>query len=99
MGTTRIFLIYFTNSLLQQIAGNNDQYVTSDFIALELTAITGTVSTIVSGVIQLPLAKLMEIWGRPQGFILMLVILTLGRYIAGGTVRATWLTTPQKVWS
>lgn len=47
-------------------------------MALELTAITGTVSTIVSGVIQLPLAKLMEIWGRPQGFILMLVILTIG---------------------
>lgn len=47
-------------------------------MALELTAITGTVSTIVSGVIQLPLAKLMEIWGRPQGFILMLIILTLG---------------------
>lgn len=78
MTSTRIFLIYFTNSLLQQIAGNNDQYVTSDFMALELTAITGTVSTIVSGVIQLPLAKLMEIWGRPQGFILMLVILTVG---------------------
>lgn len=49
-------------------------------MALELTAITGTVSTIVSGVIQLPLAKLMEIWGRPQGFILMLVILTIGAF-------------------
>lgn len=49
-------------------------------MALELTAITGTVSTIVSGVIQLPLAKLMEIWGRPQGFILMLVVLTIGAF-------------------
>lgn len=75
----RIFLIYFTNSMLQQIAGNNDQYVTSDFAALQLTSITGTVSTIISGVIQLPVAKLMEIWGRPQGFILMLVLLVIGK--------------------
>ncbi|KAI8978998.1 major facilitator superfamily domain-containing protein [Pilobolus umbonatus] len=53
-------------------------YVTSSFSKHSLTAATGIISGIMSGVIVLPYAKLINMWGRPQGFALMVGILSLG---------------------
>jgi hypothetical protein len=35
-------------------------------------------SSIIGGLIRLPLAKILDIWGRPQGYALMVFFLTLG---------------------
>ncbi len=35
-------------------------------------------SSIIGGLVQLPLAKVLDIWGRPQGYALMSLFLTLG---------------------
>lgn len=53
-------------------------YVTSDFQLHSLTAATSIFSSIIGGLTKLPLAKLIDIWGRPHGFILMVGIQTLG---------------------
>lgn len=35
-------------------------------------------SNIIGGLIKLPLAKVLDIWGRPQGFLIMVGALTIG---------------------
>ena len=53
-------------------------YVTSAFQAHSLTAATSVMSGLIGGISKLPLAKILDIWGRPQGFALMVASLTLG---------------------
>jgi hypothetical protein len=53
-------------------------FVTSSFSRHSLTATTTVVSSIIGGLIKLPLAKVLDTWGRPQGLTLMLVAWVLG---------------------
>ncbi|KAL6401508.1 putative siderophore iron transporter protein [Ilyonectria robusta] len=53
-------------------------YVTSSFGVHSLTSTMGIVANLMSGLIKLPYAKLLNIWGRPQSFGLMIIIITLG---------------------
>jgi hypothetical protein len=43
-----------------------------------LTAATNIFAPIIAGLAKLPLAKILDLWGRPQGLTLMLVIWALG---------------------
>ena len=52
--------------------------MTSSFGEHALLSTTNVLSTLIPGVIKLPLAKMMDIWGRPQGFIAMLVCAVIG---------------------
>jgi MFS family permease len=52
--------------------------VTSSFGEHALLSTTNVLSTLIPGVIKLPLAKLMDIWGRPQGFVAMLFCAVIG---------------------
>ena len=67
------------NSFGQQISGSLIAYVTSDFYQHSLIPVTGVVSQLVAGVIKLPVAKLMDVWGRPQGFCVMLFCAVVGK--------------------
>ena len=60
------------------IIGTLTPYVTSSFQNHSLTATTSIISSMVSGLIVLPYAKLLNVWGRPQSFALMIVLLTFG---------------------
>ncbi|KFY34952.1 hypothetical protein V494_06327 [Pseudogymnoascus sp. VKM F-4513 (FW-928)] len=73
-----IFLVFFVNSLQQQITSNLLPYVMSDFSSHSLIPITGIVSQILGGVLKLPVAQLINIWGRPQGLIIMTSFCTIG---------------------
>lgn len=53
-------------------------YVTSEFKIHSLTSATNVMSSIVGGLTKLPLAKLIDVWGRPQGYIVTVGCLTLG---------------------
>lgn len=53
-------------------------YVTSAFSQHSLTAATGVMSGIIGGVSKLPLAKILDVWGRPQGFLVVVLIMTVG---------------------
>lgn len=73
-----IYLIYVCNSLQQQITGVFRPYVTSSFNLHSLTATTGIVSNLVSGLARLPLSKILDVWGRAEGFCIMVFMLTVG---------------------
>ena len=74
-----IFIIYFVNSFQQQVSGNLLAYVTSDFGQHALLSTTGVVSSVVGGVLKLPLARFLDVVGRPQGFALMVFVTTMGK--------------------
>jgi MFS family permease len=66
----------------QQITTVLTPYVTSSFALHSLTATTGILSQIIGGLSKLPLAKILDIWGRPQGFIVMVCFLTIGLIVS-----------------
>ena len=72
-----VFIIMFVNSLQMQISFNVLPYVTSSFSLHSLTATTGVVSSIVGGVSRLPLARLLDVVGRGEGFVLMVFLTTI----------------------
>lgn len=74
-------LISFMNSLQQQANYSWTPYVTSSFKLHGLTGITAIVANIVGGVSRLPLAKFIDLVGRPQGFLICLVCVVLCTYI------------------
>ena len=73
-------MIFFVNSLQEQISGNLLPFVTSAFLEHPLTATTNVVSGLVAGVIKLPVAKLMDVFGRPYGFVLMVFCAVVGEH-------------------
>ena len=60
------------------VVGTLIPYVTSIYKEHSLTATTTIMSSLVSALIKLPYAKLMDIWGRPQAYGVMIVLMTLG---------------------
>ncbi|PFH57389.1 hypothetical protein XA68_15136 [Ophiocordyceps unilateralis] len=73
-----IWFIYFVESTQQGVSFGLHPYVTSSFGQHSLTATTGIVSSLVGGLIKLPLAKILDVWGRPQGFAVTTVLGTVG---------------------
>jgi MFS family permease len=53
-------------------------YITSSFGKHGLLNVVSILSTVLSGATKLTLAKIVDIWGRIEGFIVMLLIVTIG---------------------
>ncbi|KAH8592928.1 siderophore iron transporter [Bisporella sp. PMI_857] len=79
-----IWFIYFVDAWQQSTTGAFTVYVTSEFRLHSLTATTGVVSAIVGGLTKVPLAKIIDIWGRPQGFAVMVGFMLLGLVMMAG---------------
>ncbi|KAI0396935.1 MFS general substrate transporter [Xylariaceae sp. FL0594] len=63
-----IFLSSLGNALQWQVIFNLMPYVVSEFGSHSLIPTIAVVSNILSGVLKLPVAKVIDSWGRPQGF-------------------------------
>jgi hypothetical protein len=73
-----MWCITFIDALQQGTTGVLTPYVTSDFKQHSLTAYTGVMASIFGGVLRLPLAKVLDIFGRPHGFALAAFLLVIG---------------------
>ncbi|XXH00126.1 hypothetical protein Hte_006468 [Hypoxylon texense] len=73
-----LYIVTFVDTLLQSVQGNLVAYITSAFHKHGLLATTGIVATIIGGVCKLFIAKIIDIWGRCEGFIFMLVLVVIG---------------------
>lgn len=71
----------FVELLVSSVQSNLNAYATSEFSSHGLLGATGIVSTIAGGVSAFTIAKIIDIWGRIEGFILMLLIVTIGLII------------------
>lgn len=70
--------MFFLSSLQQQIGTNLTAYVTSDFAQHSLLSTTQVVASIIGAVAKLPIAKIINIWGRAEGYALMVTLCTIG---------------------
>lgn len=68
----------------QNMSNNLSPYVTSEFQSHSLTSAVNIFAYLIAGLSKLPLAKILDIWGRPHGFILMLLCLTIGLAMMAG---------------
>ncbi|KAK2802390.1 MFS siderochrome iron transporter 1 [Emmonsiellopsis sp. PD_5] len=73
-----IWCIAFVDTMQQGMSFALTPYVTSSFYLHSLTATTSIMSNLIGGLFKLPLAKILDIWGRPQGYFLMVVFITIG---------------------
>ncbi|KAI8636850.1 major facilitator superfamily domain-containing protein [Parasitella parasitica] len=84
-----IWLLSFIMALSSGINSTLTPYVTSSFQEHSLTATTQVISSMISGLIVLPYAKLLNVWGRPQGFALMVCSMTVGLIMMAGCQNVT----------
>lgn len=79
-----IWVIYFFDAMQQSVSTNLSPYVTSEFQSHSLTSAVNIFAYLIAGLSKLPLAKILDIWGRPQGFVLMLTFLTAALVMMAG---------------
>ncbi|KAK5121543.1 hypothetical protein LTR85_005377 [Meristemomyces frigidus] len=73
-----IWLLYFVNAFQSSILSNLLPYVTSDFESHSLLNVIYIVADAMSAAVFIPTAKVMDVWGRAEGFLIMTVFATLG---------------------
>ena len=73
-----IWLTYFVEGILSGTANALAPYVTSAFAQHSLTPTVGILSSVIGGVTNLTLAKILDVFGRPQGYLFCIVLATIG---------------------
>ncbi|KAG9241250.1 major facilitator superfamily domain-containing protein [Calycina marina] len=73
-----IWFVYFVQGIVTGVSAALLAYVTSDFAAHSLIPTTSVLSQVIGGVTNLCVAKILDIFGRPHGFLLCVVLATIG---------------------
>lgn len=71
-------MLYLTNAFQSSITGNLTPYVTSEFEEHSLVTVINIVSNSMAAAVYIPTAKLLDLWGRAEGFCVMVGFATLG---------------------
>ncbi|KAF2439233.1 MFS general substrate transporter [Karstenula rhodostoma CBS 690.94] len=77
-----IWFVYFVQGIVTGVSGALLPYVTSDFAAHSLIPTTSVLSQVIGGVTNLCIAKILDIFGRPHGFLVCVGLATIGLIIA-----------------
>jgi MFS family permease len=73
-----IWLLYFVNAFQSSILSNLLPYVTSDFETHSLLNVIYVVADAMTAAVYIPLSKVLDVFGRAEGFLVMTVFATLG---------------------
>ncbi|KAK2606017.1 hypothetical protein QQS21_003534 [Conoideocrella luteorostrata] len=73
-----IWFIYFVKSIEEVVVFSMDPFVTSSFNKHSITPAIDVVAIIIGGLSYIPLAKILDTWGRPQGLALTVWIWVIG---------------------
>ncbi|KAF2140105.1 uncharacterized protein K452DRAFT_273631 [Aplosporella prunicola CBS 121167] len=73
-----IYIFTFMQALFSSATGQLAAYVTSSFHDHSLISTVSVLSSVIGGVAKFPIAKILDVRGRIEGFILMTVFCTLG---------------------
>lgn len=74
----RIWVCFFMLALQQSIGNNVLYYAYSNFQTAPAVNTANILATIIGGVLKLPIAKTLNLWGRAEGFLLFVGIYLLG---------------------
>jgi MFS family permease len=78
-------LLYFVNAFQASITANLTAYVLSGFESHSLIPVIYIVSNVMSAATYLPQAKILDLWGRAQGFFIMASLATIGLILMATT--------------
>ncbi|KAL8760710.1 MAG: hypothetical protein Q9184_003112, partial [Pyrenodesmia sp. 2 TL-2023] len=73
-----IWLTYFVEGMLSGTTIALTPYITSAFALHSLTPTVAILSSVIGGVTNLTLAKILDVFGRPQGYLVCITIATVG---------------------
>lgn len=73
-----MWLLYFVNGFQSSILSNLTPYVTSEWEEHSLLTVISVISSCMQAATYIPMAKILDIWGRAEGFALMIAFATLG---------------------
>ncbi|RSL93972.1 hypothetical protein CEP52_012944 [Fusarium oligoseptatum] len=73
-----IWFIYFVDMLLQGVGGSLNLWVTSAFAQHSLTPTVMIFSSIIGAVFKLTIAKVLDVFGRPHGYLLSVFFAIIG---------------------
>jgi MFS family permease len=73
-----MWFLYLTNAFQSSITSNLTPYVTSGFEEHSLLTVITIVSNSMAAAVYIPTAKLLDLWGRAEGFAVMVCFATLG---------------------
>ncbi|CAK7199567.1 hypothetical protein SEUCBS139899_002248 [Sporothrix eucalyptigena] len=73
-----VWLLFFVISLQAAISNNIIYYAYADFASAPQIAQSYILGAVISGVLQLPIAKTLNLWGRAEGFLVFVGVYTLG---------------------
>ncbi|KAJ5153610.1 Major facilitator superfamily domain general substrate transporter [Penicillium coprophilum] len=73
-----IWFLYFVNAFQSSVFASLSPYVSSSFTAHSLSGVPTALADAFSAAIYIPVGKMMDTWGRAEGFLLMTCFATLG---------------------
>ncbi|KAE9969969.1 hypothetical protein EG328_006531 [Venturia inaequalis] len=73
-----IWMIFLVNGLRLSVLSSLTPYVTSSFSSHSLLTVIYIVASALVSATYIPMAKLLDVWGRAEGFLLMVSCATLG---------------------
>ncbi|KAF5024643.1 hypothetical protein F66182_3265 [Fusarium sp. NRRL 66182] len=76
-----IWVCFFMLALQQSILNNVTYYAYSDFQQAPQIATAQILASVIGGVLKLPVAKVLNIWGRAEGFVIFVTVYLLGMVI------------------
>ncbi|KAI0517865.1 MFS general substrate transporter [Xylaria bambusicola] len=76
-----LYLVSFIDALAQSVGDSLTPYVTSSFGQHGLLTTASLIARIIGGVISLTIAKIIDIWGRCEGFVVMVIITIIGEIL------------------
>lgn len=77
----RIWVCFFILALQSSISSNVIQRAYSEFQAAPQVSTANILSSVISGVVKLPVARMLNVWGRTEGFLVFVGVYLLGLVI------------------
>ncbi|EEQ35862.1 hypothetical protein McanMca71_007341 [Microsporum canis] len=94
-----IWIVYFVMLMEQGIVAALTPFVTSAFQHHSLTPTVGILSSVIGGVCNLTVAKILDVFGRPQGYAISLAIATAGLVMMAATANVETYAAAQVFWT
>ncbi|KAL7952036.1 major facilitator superfamily domain-containing protein [Trichoderma barbatum] len=94
-----IWIVYFVVLMQQGTEVALNPFVTSAFQQHSLTPTVGILASIIGGVCNLTVAKILDIFGRPQGYAMALFITTIGLIMMAATTNVEMYAAAQVFWT
>lgn len=73
-----MWFLYFVYAWISSIDGSLSTYVASSFQQHSLSGLPTAIADAFSAAVFLPVAKMVDTWGRAEGFLVMSIISTIG---------------------